>query len=818
MTNNFMSKVRKLAAIASMTSLLAVGLVSVSAAPVSASGACAGTTAFANMGTEDAGTVSNPYQIATAEQLQYMALEMNASRLATAGVFFVVTADLDLNGCNFTPGGSAIIAFSGNFDGGNHTISDFVITGQSGLGLFVKSEGALFKDILISEATVTAAEGSYQVAALVGLAVALATVPTRFDNITVQNSVITGANEVGGIAGVINGSGDSLNKLRVLDTDIRLIRTDEGGEFGPVRVGGLFGEVSGYPTLKKSGFFGGEITRVSGTEPAAAVGGLVGLSNGSFTMSEVAFVGEIKLGVAGAEEVGLLVGTADNSPTLSISDSYAAGVVVANTSGLVSGLVGKIIGPLNITNSYVSFSAFDANGTTPRAAHPFSSATTSITRSFYDSIKHTSWTSPPAGTGKAEAELKLLGTFTGWSITNQKATAQSLPATLWYLDADIFSGFPVLVWAFLTGVDSTPCAEGTFSANGKFPCTDASPGRFVDTVSATAETLCPAGTFQPNNGATECLQAQIGFFVGSQGQSSQTECAAGTTTTTTGATSCDPIPCAPGTFSDNGKFPCTDASPGRFVDTSNATAETLCPAGTYQPNNGATGCLQAQIGFFVASAGSTAQVQCAPGTTTSAAGATVCVAIASPPSSGGGAFFTPAPAVTVTAGSVAIGETAVLTGSNMGSVTSVVIASKTVVATCIATSCSFVIPEGVPLGKQSVMLTGSFGSETVPDAVTVLAVPVTAESTEVAVWPKRVSDTQAKLYAKNIVGAGKVSFVLNGREIAWVRAVDEADPKLRVANGFSYLVRTVNLVRGQKNVLEIFVDGERLRRAAYTLR
>lgn len=94
------------------------------------------------------------------------------------------------------------------------------------------------------------------------------------------------------------------------------------------------------------------------------------------------------------------------------------------------------------------------------------------------------------------------------------------------------------------------------------------------------------------------------------------------------------------------------------------------------------------------------------------------------------------------------------------------------------------------------------------------------------VWTVRMRDAQgnltnqAKLYAKNPIGEGKVQFYLNGREIAWIRAIDETDPKLRLVTegpmaGIGYLVRTVNLVGG-KNALEIYVEGERIRRTAYT--
>ena len=88
------------------------------------------------------------------------------------------------------------------------------------------------------------------------------------------------------------------------------------------------------------------------------------------------------------------------------------------------------------------------------------------------------------------------------------------------------------------------------------------------------------------------------------------------------------------------------------------------------------------------------------------------------------------------------------------------------------------------------------------------------------VWTKRLNDTEAKMYAKNPVGMGKITFVLNGEEIAWIRAADASDPKLRVVTsgpmtGANYLVRTVQLNPG-RNVLEIYQDGERIRRTIYS--
>jgi len=87
-------------------------------------------------------------------------------------------------------------------------------------------------------------------------------------------------------------------------------------------------------------------------------------------------------------------------------------------------------------------------------------------------------------------------------------------------------------------------------------------------------------------------------------------------------------------------------------------------------------------------------------------------------------------------------------------------------------------------------------------------------------FTKRVSVSEVKIYAKNPIGVGKVQFVVNGREVAWVRATSSRDPKLRLVTlqgeTVGYLVRTAQLVPGQKNVIEIWVDNRRAWRAAYT--
>ena len=133
-----------------------------------------------------------------------------------------------------------------------------------------------------------------------------------------------------------------------------------------------------------------------------------------------------------------------------------------------------------------------------------------------------------------------------------------------------------------------------------------------------------------------------------------------------------------------------------------------------------------------------------------------------------------------------------------------------------ATSIITTIPAGIAEADYSIYMTHPGGTKMHPWKFTMQA-PITPEiSDELKAWTKNLNDGTAKIYAKNIVGGGKIRFMLNGKEIAWVRAVSAADPKLRTANGAHYLVRTVDLVEGQKNILEVYLDGVRIKRTAYS--
>ena len=111
------------------------------------------------------GTLENPYQIATPQQLALLAQQTNDGTGGNA--CYILTEDICLNGeddnINWTPIGyynlrSDYKSFSGVFDGNGHTISNLYIdniNNLNSLGLFGLARNAVIKNTIISDATIT---------------------------------------------------------------------------------------------------------------------------------------------------------------------------------------------------------------------------------------------------------------------------------------------------------------------------------------------------------------------------------------------------------------------------------------------------------------------------------------------------------------------------------------------------------------------------------------------------------------------------------------------------------------------------------------
>lgn len=159
------------------------------------------------------------------------------------------------------------------------------------------------------------------------------------------------------------------------------------------------------------------------------------------------------------------------------------------------------------------------------------------------------------------------------------------------------------------------------------------------------------------------------------------------------------------------------------------------------------------------------------------------------------------------------------TGTKLDEITKVVIEGQVVPFEVVNGELVLTVPSGLLPGLYDVQLSGSFGTLLLQDSLRIAGTVATPDIGKKTWTNINAAKTSVRVIHKNPVGEGKVQFFLNGVEIAWVRAVDQTDPKLRTytVDGVKipYLVRNVTLTPGIKNAFEIYIEGKRVWRAAY---
>jgi hypothetical protein len=166
------------------------------------------------------------------------------------------------------------------------------------------------------------------------------------------------------------------------------------------------------------------------------------------------------------------------------------------------------------------------------------------------------------------------------------------------------------------------------------------------------------------------------------------------------------------------------------------------------------------------------------------------------------------------------GDTASLVGERLDSVSHLTIGGlEAEILTASDSLITFRVPAGLAVGTYDLVITSSLGTVTIANAIVITSLAEAIQGTgSTRAWTRGQADGTIKLYAREVIGAGKVQFMVNGREVAWIRAIDGTNPKLNLGPAGALrdgMVRTVTLAPG-KNALEIFVDGVRIWRAAYT--
>lgn len=156
-----------------------------------------------------------------------------------------------------------------------------------------------------------------------------------------------------------------------------------------------------------------------------------------------------------------------------------------------------------------------------------------------------------------------------------------------------------------------------------------------------------------------------------------------------------------------------------------------------------------------------------------------------------------------------------ITGTRLSGVTASIQGKSVTVLENTDTKLVLAVPAGLTPGSGvDLDINSSSGRLTFQDAFDIPANTCSLELSK-GRWTQLQPDGKTvKMYAKDPVGDGKIQFFVDGKEIAWINAIDLADPKLSFASSNPYLVRSVTLNPG-KNRFEIKLDGVRVWRATY---
>ena len=411
-----------------------------------------GTAATAYAG--GSGTATDPYQIATAEQLAYLASQTNTVTSYSVGLYFKLTANIDLGGTlQWTPIGinTTGFKFAGVFDGNDHLISNIfynatVTTTNSYVGLFGYIAGATAGSAVIKNATVT---GSLTAANFVG------GFAGRADNVTFWNCIngasVKGSTAVSGTGTVVGGitgrlgSGSTISYCSNQGTIIG-VGDYAGGIAGGASSGTIAapcliqycsnsGNVSG-STLDAggiTGYGGGQLT-INQCFNTASISALQGAGGGidGYGGDATASPGTLKTIINNCYNTG---NVSSNSPKTTATPPYTSGGILGYTSAKWY---------YTLSNCYNTGSVTNTNGA-------------QVILGYYYT------TGAPAGWAIAPSNCYFLSTLTaassnggiGLASTDLMAAASLLnngqsPA-VWSADAtSINAGNPILTWQLLS--------------------------------------------------------------------------------------------------------------------------------------------------------------------------------------------------------------------------------------------------------------------------------------------------------------------------------------------------------------------------------
>ena len=186
------------------------------------------------------GTIRNPYQIATAGQLAYLAyLLSDTTNEEYASLYYILTSNIDLSEHYWTPIGTGT-SFSGDFDGDYHSITGLFVDSSSYAGLFRIISYGTISNLMVGNAYI---EGVTCAGGIVGQCANSATIENcSFDGTVVGNHNTSNC-YYGGIVGYSSGdltinSCSVSGEIRLVGSSTTMAYQYAGGILGAMRYSG----------------------------------------------------------------------------------------------------------------------------------------------------------------------------------------------------------------------------------------------------------------------------------------------------------------------------------------------------------------------------------------------------------------------------------------------------------------------------------------------------------------------------------------------------------------------------------------------------
>lgn len=206
------------------------------------------------------GTSSSPYQIGTAQDLQYLSVFVNDPYLNVKyeKAYYIQTADIDMSGISWTPIGTEDNPFSGNYNGGYRNITDFSTDSSLAYGGLFGYCGDVFIKNLIVYGDVSA-NGS--VGGIVG---------ESAENCTLDQVAFIGSvngTDAGGLVGTISGKAN-------------ITQSYHNGTVKGTNAGGLVGQTVYDSKITTETFFIRNSYHTNGMISGTSAGGIIGAGSG----------------------------------------------------------------------------------------------------------------------------------------------------------------------------------------------------------------------------------------------------------------------------------------------------------------------------------------------------------------------------------------------------------------------------------------------------------------------------------------------------------------------------------------------------------